>query len=71
VGFLVVLVYFVIVFLCFWRMLVCVLVAKVYCIFLWLFLLVFDFCSLNTSQEIGLEEHLQNDLFYVDWDVKP
>ena len=22
-------------------------------------------------QEIGWEERLQNDLFYVDWDVKP
>jgi len=23
------------------------------------------------SQEIGLEEHLRNDLFCVEWDVKP
>jgi len=23
------------------------------------------------SQEIGWEEHLRNDLFCVDWDVKP
>ena len=22
-------------------------------------------------QEIGWEEHLRNDLFYVEWDVKP
>ena len=26
---------------------------------------------LSTSQEIGWEEHLRNDLFCVDWDVKP
>jgi len=32
---------------------------------------VFDFCFLGTSQEIGWEEHLQNDLFHVKWDVKP
>jgi len=33
--------------------------------------LVFDFCFLSTSQEIGWEEHLRNDLFCVQWDVKP
>jgi len=38
--------------------------------FLWLFLLVFDFCFLSISQEIGWEEHLQNDLFCVEWDVR-
>jgi len=38
---------------------------------LWLFLLVFDFCFLSASQEIDWEEHLQNDLFCVEWDVKP
>jgi len=27
--------------------------------------------KLDTSQEIGWEEHLRNDLFYVEWDVKP
>ena len=33
---------------------------------------VFDLCFLRTSQEIGWEEeHLQNDLFCVEWDVKP
>jgi len=31
----------------------------------------FDFFFLSTSQEIGWEEHLQNDLFCVKWDVKP
>jgi len=25
---------------------------------------------LSTSQEISWEEHLQNDLFYIEWDVK-
>jgi len=24
-----------------------------------------------TGARIGWEEHLQNDLFYVEWDVKP
>jgi len=37
---------------------------------LWLFL-VSDFCFLGISQEIGWEEHLQNDRFCVEWDVKP
>jgi len=27
-------------------------------------------CYLTTSQEIGWEEHIRNDLFYVEWDVK-
>ena len=36
---------------------------------LWLFLWVYDFCFLSTSQEIGWEEHLRNDLFCVEWDV--
>ena len=31
----------------------------------------FDFCFLSTSQEIGWEEHLRNDLFCVEWDVRP
>jgi len=26
---------------------------------------------LSTSQEIGWEEHLRNNLFCVEWDVKP
>ena len=30
-----------------------------------------DFCFLSTSQEIGWGEYLWNDLFYVEWDVKP
>jgi len=30
-----------------------------------LFLLFFYFCFLSTSQEIGWEEHLRNDLFCV------
>jgi len=24
-----------------------------------------------SSQEIGLKEHLRNDLFFVGWDIKP
>ena len=31
---------------------------------------VLDLVSLVLQQEIGLEEHLQNDLFCVEWDVK-
>jgi len=31
----------------------------------------FECCSLSTSQEIGWEEHLCNDLFCVEWDVEP
>ena len=38
---------------------------------MWLFLLVVDFCFLSTSQEISWEEHLRNDLFYVELDVEP
>jgi len=38
------------------------------CIF-WLFILVFGFCFLSTSQEIGWKEHLQNDLFCIERDV--
>jgi len=38
---------------------------------LWLFLPVFEFCFLSTSKAIGWEKHLRNDLFCVDWDVKP
>ena len=30
----------------------------------------FWFCFLSTSQEIGWKEHLQSDLFCVEWDVK-
>ena len=33
---------------------------------LWLFLLVFSFCFLSISQEIGWEEHLRNDPFCVE-----
>jgi len=32
---------------------------------------VFVLVSLVLSQEIGWEERLQNDLFCVEWDVKP
>ena len=32
---------------------------------------VFDFRFSILSQEIGREERLQNDLFCVEWDVKP
>jgi len=42
-GFLVVLRLFFIVFLCFWCVTICILIAEVYCIVLWL-LLVFDLC---------------------------
>jgi len=31
----------------------------------------FDFCVLGTCQEIGWEQHLQNDLCCVEWDVEP
>jgi len=41
-----------------------------YSLYVW-FLLVFDFCFLSTSQEIGREGHLRNDLFCVELDVKP
>jgi len=35
-------------------------------------ILVFDFCFLSTSQEIGWEEeHLRNNLLCVEWGVKP
>jgi len=30
-----------------------------------------SYVFLSTSQEIGWEEHLQNDLYCVQWDVKP
>jgi len=30
----------------------------------------FCFCFLSTSQKIGWEEHLRNDLFYIEWDAK-
>ena len=30
-------------------------------------LLVFDLCFLSTSQEIGWEKHLQNDIFVSSW----
>ena len=29
------------------------------------------FCRVLRSQEIGLGKHLRNDLFCVEWDVKP
>jgi len=63
--------FYVIVFLCFWRVIICVLLAWVYCIFLWLFLLILDFCFLSNCHEIGWEEHVRNDLFCVEWGVKP
>jgi len=56
-----------VVFLCF---LMHVLLAEIYCIFLWLHLLVLDLCFLSTSQEISWAESLENDLFCVEWDVK-
>jgi len=34
-------------------------------------LLLCQVCFLRYSQEIGWEERLQNDLFCVEWDVKP
>jgi len=33
--------------------------------------LVLGLVSLVPSQKIGWEEHLQNDLFCVEWDIKP
>ena len=42
--------------------------------FLWPFLmlsLLFDFCFLSTMPRDWLEEHLQNDIVCVEWDVKP
>jgi len=30
----------------------------------------FSFFSISLCQEIGCEERLRNDLFYVEWDVK-
>jgi len=30
----------------------------------------FAFVVLVSSQEIGWEERVQNDLFYVEWDIK-
>jgi len=47
---------------------ICVLIAAAYRIFLWLFLLFLYFCFLSTSQEISWEEHLRNYLFCVEWD---
>jgi len=31
----------------------------------------YSVCFLSTSQAIGWEEHVWNDLFCVQWDVKP
>jgi len=45
--------------------LLCVIVYFSVCAFV-----VLDLVSLVLHQEIGLEEHLQNDLFCVEWDVK-
>jgi len=41
-----------------------------YSIFLWLFLYIFDFCFLSTSQEIGWKEHLTELRFYIPLDTK-
>jgi len=41
------------------------------CLVLWLFFLVSDFCFFITSQEIGWEERLRNNLFCEELDVKP
>ena len=46
-------------------MIICVLLAWVYCTFVWLFLLAFDFSFLSTNQEIGWEEHHPYNLFCV------
>jgi len=67
--------FWVLVILCSW--LLCVVVNLVTCVSLVLlynFEVVsrgFDFCFLSTSQEIGWDEPLGNDLFCVEWDVKP
>ena len=52
-------------------MIICVLLANGHFYSYFFTLLVFDSCFLGTSQEIGWEEHLQNDLFCVEWDAKP
>ena len=40
-------------------------------IFLLFAFVVLGLVLLVLSQEIGLEERLQNDIFCVEWDVKP
>ena len=40
-------------------------------LFLCCLLFLLDLVSSVLSQEIGWEERLRNDLFYVEWDVKP
>ena len=40
-------------------------------IFLFFAFVVLGLVLLVLSQEIGLEERLQNDIFCVEWDVKP
>ena len=45
---------------------VCVIVYSYICAFV-----VLDLVSSVQCQEIGWEERLRNDLFGVDWDVKP
>jgi len=40
-------------------------------LFLYCLLLFFLFIFSVLSQEIGWEEHLGNDLFCIEWDIKP
>jgi len=59
---------------------VCLGLARIFCVF-WFSLdylvlvlfafVVFGLASLVLRQEIGWEDHLRNDLFCVEWDVKP
>jgi len=41
----------------------------IFCGCFFMVLILFSHCA--TSEEIGREEHLQNDLFFVEYDVKP
>jgi len=36
-------------------------------LYIFVVILVFEFCFLSTCQEIGWEEHLRNDLFCIEW----
>jgi len=46
-------------------------IALVYCVILIFYSPSFDFDFLSTRQEIGREERPRNDLFCVEWLIKP
>jgi len=46
-------------------------ISQGYVIFLYYLSRFLIFVFFSTSQEIGWEEHLQNGLFCVEWNVKP